>query len=83
MHEADQNEQRYLEDLTDEELNAMSDEDFANVVKAIPTPTKSELRRYMKMMSRHKPVNEKTKAKRKITARKKAKVQKQSRKANR
>lgn len=68
---------------TDEELNEMSEEEFARVVNGIPRLSNNDMRRYMRLMSNNKPVNEEAKAKAKQKARAKAKLQKKSRKANR
>lgn len=72
-----------IETPLDSELNALSDEQFAKVIDQIPSLSNTQVRRYMKLMSHHKPVNEQEKAARKVRNRKKAKVAKKSRKANR
>lgn len=79
----EQPEQRYLEDLTDDELNAMPDSDFQEVVDTIPSMTNNQMRQYMRLMNRHKPVNEEAKAARKIASRKKNKAARKSRRNNR
>lgn len=72
-----------IETPLDSELNSLSNEQFEKVVEQIPSLSNNQVRRYMKLMSRHKPVNEEAKAKRKLKNRAKAKAAKKSRKANR
>lgn len=73
----------YLDELTDEQLNNMTADEFEQVLQSIPTPSNNELRRYMKTLSRHTPGKEAIKAKRKVTNRAKNKLARKQRKANR
>lgn len=61
----------------------MSDAEFENYVASLPKMSNSQVRRYMKLMSRHKPGREEVKAKRKIKNRAKNKIARKQRKANR
>lgn len=79
----EQPETQYLEDLTDAELNDMSDDKFQQVVDTIPKMSNNQMRHYMRLMNRHKPVNEIAKAARKVSSRKKNKAARNARRTNR
>lgn len=84
MHEAQtQDAFEHIVSPSDIDLNSMSDEQFQKVVDGIPSLSNTQMRKYMKLMSRHKPGKDAQKSAKKAKARNKAKAVKASRKANR
>lgn len=72
-------------DVIAQKLEGVEDEqEVADIIrKSIPRISNAQVRRYMKLMSRHKPGNEKEKANKKATSRAKSKAAKKARRRNR
>lgn len=67
-----------------EQLEGLDDEAAEEIIKkSLPKFSNAQVRRYMKLMSRHKPGKEKEKAAKKATNRAKNKTAKQARRQNR
>ena len=71
-------------DATQKEIENASDEEAMDIIKKkIPKFSNAQVRRYLNLMSRHKPGKEKEKAAKKAASRAKSKVARKSRKQNR
>ena len=72
-----------LNSLSEEIENASDEEAMDIIKKKIPKFSNAQVRRYLNLMSRHKPGKEKEKAAKKAASRAKSKVARKSRKQNR